>query len=436
MTLSTRFFPTVAADVAPGRKNLMQLMQLRWLAVVGQIATIAFVEWALDIRLPLAPMAVVVAALVALNLVSLIRLRAWRQEVSNQELFLALTFDAAALTALLYLSGGATNPFAFLYLLQVTLAAVLLAAWSTWAMVLVTVACFGGLALAYRPLALAPGVDLFELHIVGMLVCFALDAALLVIFVGRVSANLREGDARLAALRQQAAEEAHIVRMGLLASGAAHELGTPLATVAVILGDWRRMPAIASDPELLADVDAMQAEVARCKAIVTGILLSAGEARGEAPAATTVRAFLAEIVEDRRQARPVEALVYDDRFGEDVAIVSDSALKQVIGNVIDNAVEASPRWVGVLAERRGATLALTVRDAGPGFAPEMIENLGRPYNSTKGRPGGGLGLFLVVNALRKLGGAVEARNRPEGGAEVLLTLPLAALALERSTTDG
>ena len=429
-------FGRPAAGQGAGRKNLMQLIQLRWLAVVGQIATIGFVEWALDIRLPLAPMAAVLAALVALNLVSVLRLKAWPQEVSNQELFLALTFDAAALTALLYLSGGATNPFAFLYLLQVTLAAVLLAAWSTWAMVLVTVACFGGLALAYRPLALAPGADLFELHVIGMLVCFALDAALLVIFVGRVSANLREGDARLAALRQQAAEEAHIVRMGLLASGAAHELGTPLSTLAVILGDWRRMPAIASDPELIADVDAMQAEVARCKAIVTGILLAAGEARGEAPAVTTVRAFLAEIVDDRRAARAIEALVYDDRFGDDVAIVSDSALKQVIGNVIDNAVEASPRWVGVVAGRRGETLAITVRDAGPGFAPDMIENLGRPYNSTKGRPGGGLGLFLVVNALRKLGGAVEARNRPEGGAEVLLTLPLAALMLEEPTTDG
>ncbi|WP_020187023.1 ATP-binding protein [Methylopila sp. 73B] len=425
-----------AAGPGAGRKNLMQLIQLRWIAVVGQIATIAFVEWALDIRLPLAPMAAVLAALAALNLVSILRLKAWPQEVSNQELFLALTFDAAALTALLYLSGGATNPFAFLYLLQVTLAAVLLAAWSTWAMVVVTVACFGGLALTYRPLALAPGADLFELHVIGMLVCFALDAALLVIFVGRVSANLREGDARLAALRQQAAEEAHIVRMGLLASGAAHELGTPLSTLAVILGDWRRIPAIASDAELIADVDAMQAEVARCKAIVTGILLAAGEARGEAPAVTTMRAFLAEIVDDRRTARSVDALIYDDRFGDDVAIVSDSALKQVIGNVIDNAVEASPRWVGVLAERRGETLAITVRDAGPGFAPEMIENLGRPYNSTKGRPGGGLGLFLVVNALRKLGGAVEARNRPEGGAEVLLTLPLAALMLEEPTTDG
>ncbi|WP_216839235.1 ATP-binding protein [Caulobacter sp. S45] len=419
---------------ATGRKNMLQLIQLRWIAVVGQVVTIASVRWLFGIELPLVPMAMLLAFLVLLNIASLLRLKA-RASVSNGELLLALVLDVLALTGQLYLSGGATNPFISLYLLQVTLSAVLLEAWSTWVMVVMTGVCFAGLIVIFRPLELPhPHLhDLFKLHIRGTLVCFVLDAALLVVFVVRIGRNLRARDARLADMRQQAAEEDHIVRMGLLASGAAHELGTPLATLSVILNDWRRMPVLAADAELLQELDEMEAEVQRCKAIVTGVLMSAGEARGEAPVVTTVKAFLDDIVQDWRATRQVAEFAYDNAFGDDLQIVSDSALKQVICNVLDNAADASPRWISFSATREDEALVLAVRDAGQGFAPEMLANLGKPYHSTKGRLGGGLGLFLVFNVLRKLGGGVAARNRAGGGAAVTLTLPLAALALDRGS---
>jgi two-component system sensor histidine kinase RegB len=417
-------------DETAGHKNMLQLIQLRWIAVVGQVLTIIGTEWLFHIALPLATMGLVLAFLVTLNVVSLARLRL-PAPVRNGELLAALLFDVLALTAQLYLSGGATNPFISLYLLQVTISAVLLAAWSTWAVVGVAGAAFGLLTLVYQPLRLPPwlGSDLFQLHILGMFACFILDAALIVVFMNRISANLRGRDARLADLRQQAAEEGHILRMGLLASGAAHELGTPLATLAVILNDWRRLPALAADPELRQELEDMEAEVQRCKAIVTGILMSAGEARGEGADVTTVKAFLDEVVEDWRGKRLVRQLVYERGFADDVLIVADSALKQVIFNVLDNAAEASPEWVALTTAREGDSLVILVADHGPGFRPEVLENLGKPYQSTKGKRGGGLGLFLVVNVLRKLGGQVTAGNTP-AGAEVRLTLPLAALTIE------
>jgi two-component system, sensor histidine kinase RegB len=101
----------------------------------------------------------------------------------------------------------------------------------------------------------------------------------------------------------------------------------------------------------------------------------------------------------------------------------------VVFNVLDNAYDSSPAWVGVFVERDGDALVIRVSDRGPGFAPQMLAQFGKPYQSSKGRPGGGLGLFLVVNVVRKLGGSVSASNRPEGGASVTLKLPLAALAL-------
>ena len=306
--------PETAATVAifddqTGRENMRQLIQLRWIAVVGQIVTIAVVHFGFRFPLPLHDMSVVLLVLVAFNAVSMLR---WRDphEVTNSMLFVSLLVDVSTLTAQLYLSGGTTNPFVFLYLLQVILGAVLLRAWAVWTIVVITAACFAGLTVLYRPLVLPP--DDYGLlsgsYILGMLLCFALNAALLVIFITRINRNLRARDARLAYLRERAAEEEHIVRMGLLASGAAHELGTPLSTLSVILGDWRRMPGFAADPERLQEIDEMQAQVTRCKGIVSGILLSAGEARGESPVETTVRTFLDDLVAEWRATRPVVEL--------------------------------------------------------------------------------------------------------------------------------
>jgi two-component system, sensor histidine kinase RegB len=412
------------------RKNVLLLIQLRWIAVTGQIVTIAVVHFGLGIALPLDSMALVLGALVALNLVSFLWLR-HRIEVSRGALFLALALDVAALTAQLYFSGGATNPFTALYLLQVTLAAALVGSRLSWTLAVIALLCYIGLIQFSQPLQLGPeNSDLFRLYIIGALACFALNAGLLVFFLTRIARNLRTRDARLAELKQREAEEDHIVRMGLLASGAAHELGTPLASVAVILGDWRRIPQIQQDPELSQDIDEMQAAVQRCKSIVSGILQSSGEARGEAPRVTTVNRFVAEMVGEWSAARSAAKLHYENRFGEDVAIVADSTLKQVVFNLLDNAFEASPKWIGLTAERQGATLVLRVSDSGPGFTPEMIAQFGKPYRSTKGRTGGGLGLFLVVNVVRKLGGSVSAQNRPEGGAVVTVNLPLDTLEIE------
>ena len=421
---------------AAGVQNMKQLIELRWIAVVGQVGTIIFAALVLRIDLPIAPMIGILSSLIGLNLLSLFRWYTLRN-VSNLELMAGLLLDVAALTALLYFSGGATNPFVFLYPLQVTLGVVLLEAWSTWTLVGVTTLCFAGLTYFYVPLQLPEGglEQLFRLHIIGMWICFVLDVGLLVVFMSRITRNLRARDARLADLRQHAAEENHIVRMGLLASGAAHELGTPLATLSVILGDWKRMPVFRQNPELLEEISDMQTEVQRCKSIVTGILLSAGEARGESLVLTTIEGFVDELVREWCATRNFHALEYDKLFGDDRKIISDSALKQIVCNVLDNALEVSPNWVGLAASHDGDTLALAIRDRGPGFAPEMLAHFGKPYQSSKGRPGGGLGLFLVVNVVRKLGGRVTAENAPEGGAVVTLYLPVAALSIEDQKSD-
>jgi two-component system sensor histidine kinase RegB len=196
------------------------------------------------------------------------------------------------------------------------------------------------------------------------------------------------------------------------------------------------MPQLRAMPDLAQEMDEMQAAIQRCKAIVTGILLSAGEVRGEAPEVTSVGDFLDDVVEEWRASRTATGLVYENHFGADLPIVADPALEQVLANVLDNAQEVSPHHVRLRATRQDEQLVLEVSDHGPGFAPEMLRQLGKPYQSSKERQGGGLGLFLVVNVVRKLGGSVAARNRPEGGATVTVTLPLASLALHREPGHG
>jgi two-component system sensor histidine kinase RegB len=405
------------------------LIQLRWIAVTGQIATIVFVHFFLDIALPLQSMAVVLACLIGFNLFSMWRWRD-REEVTNESLFFAMLVDVFTFSAQLHLSGGAANPFVFLYLLQVVLAAVLLQPWASWTIAGITGGCFVAQMLWAGPVVIPD-----DYRAQGLLVCFLLNAALVVVFINRISRILRAHDEHLAAMRQRAAEEEHIVRMGLLASGAAHELGTPLATISVLLGDWRRMPMFREQTVLVQESEEMQIQLDRCKSIVSGILLSAGEMRAESLEQTSIGTFLDNLVSNWCATRPVKDFNYIKTFTEDATIVSDEGLKQMICNVLDNALEASPGWVSLEVMRDDDDLIIRVLDEGPGFALAMLAQFGRPYQSSKGRPGSGLGLFLSVNVARALGGNIFAQNRDPRGAVVTMVLPLAALAIEEEAAD-
>jgi two-component system sensor histidine kinase RegB len=424
----------VAPERRAGRANLRQLIELRWLAVGGQLATVLVVHVVLGITLPWAEMLSLLGILVAFNLFSLWRNRL-SQPVAQIELCVALLVDVGVLTGQLYLAGGSDNPFIYLYLLQVAVASVLLRPAYLWAIVLSTLTGFVALTQWHRPLVLDPSAPttLSPSYLGGLLLCFVLNVALLTIFIVRINRNLRQRDAELAELRQRAAEEMHIVRMGLLASGAAHELGTPLATLSVILGDWAHMAPFAGEPELREEIEEMQRQILRCKAIVTGILMSAGEMRGEAPRLTTLRDFIDGLAGSWRSAHPnADLTLQRDGNLPELEIISDSALQQVIANLLDNAAEAAPgAHLTLVAEcPDGDTLAVSVLDDGPGFDAERLKHFGEPYQSSKGQPGRGMGLFLSVNVARTLGGRLEARNRGPGeggGAAVTLTLPLASL---------
>ncbi|MBU2360737.1 MAG: sensor histidine kinase [Alphaproteobacteria bacterium] len=423
--------PPTARAVEADLRNQHLLIQLRWIAMGGQVATIAFVALVLKVDLPLEWMAATLAALLVLNLVSLAALRRGRVPGAAWSLMI----DAILLTVQLGLSGGATNPFTALYLLQITLAAVLLRPRDCWIFIGLTALLAGALTIIFLPLQLPDDETIFGVYLIGMLVALVIDAVLIAAFVTRINRNLRDRDARLADMRQQAAEEDHIVRMGLLASGAAHELGTPLALISVILSDWRTLTVTRDDADLQHDVAQMQKAVDRCKGIVGEILRSSGETRGEGPGPSSVNAFLDDLVEEWTESRQTDALRFYNRVADDVPILTDPSIKQLVTAVLDNALEASPTRIYLTAMRQDDALVLRIDDRGPGFDTEVLEKFGKPYNSTKPGAAKGVGLFLVVNAIHKLGGEVKAANHPAGGACVTLKLPLARLAMAKGAAD-
>ena len=415
-------------------ENMRQLIQLRWIAVAGQVVAILVAHFALGVHLPLLPMLAVAAALSLANLLFMLSLRRFRAVPG--EFLLALLLDMAALTAQLYLSGGATNPFISLYLLQVVLGAILLPP----AMVLpLGASCclaFAFLTLRHLPLRLPARLWDREayLMLIGQWISFVMVAALLVMFITRISRNLRARDAYVAELAQHAAEEDGIVRMGLFASGAAHELGTPLSSLSVLVADWQRDARLSAHPELREELGEAQAEIQRCKQIVSNILHSAGEARGEAMGSVAVAALLDDIAASWKAGHTAIDFTYDSAGIGQARVAAEPALRQAIWNLLENAAEASSPEVTLSGAQADGQVSVMVADRGPGFTKDQLRGIGKLYQSSKG-PGHGLGLFLAVNVVRRLGGRLEAKNRDGGGAMVELSLPLLPEQLQEPS-DG
>jgi two-component system sensor histidine kinase RegB len=403
-------------------ENMRLLIQLRWIAVAGQVLAILAAHFLLDVPLPLATMLSIAGLLALGNLLFTFTLR--ERWVVPGELFLALLLDMAALTAQLYLSGGVNNPFVSLYLLQIVLGAILLPASRAWLLVGVSIAAFAVLAIHHLPLNYPPIVAAgFDLGLFGEEVAFVMVAVLLVLFMTRISRNLRARDDYVAELRQKAAEEDSIVRMGLFASGAAHELGTPLSSLSVLIGDWQRSPDQAQGPHFREELADARRAVERCREIVSDILDTSGLPRGEAMASLAAGQVLDGLVADWSALH--DQVPLDASFGEvrGARIPGEPALRQALWSLLENAGEVSPRGIVLRAVVEGEQLVVHVLDDGPGFTPEQIATLGQALRSNKGA-GHGLGLFLAASVARRLGGSLDAGNRPEGGASVRFALPL------------
>ncbi|MGH8670485.1 MAG: ATP-binding protein [Burkholderiales bacterium] len=405
--------------------NLRRLFVIRNLSLASQCVALAYAGRVLEMAVPLAPIVLIMSLLGLWNFVTWRRLVQPR-EATNAELFSQLVVDVAALTALLYFSGGATNPFISLYLLPLTLAAAALPSRYTWGMAMLTAACYTLLMSHYRPLPFHHGdANAFELHLLGMWVTFAMSAALIAFFVNRIAATVRERDRTLAAMREETLRNERIVALGTFAAGAAHQLGTPLSTMAVIAKELEHEHR--DLPKLVEDVRCMRDQIDRCKRILTGLLTCAGQPQAQNRQRVSVDAYLEDVVEAWQLVRPV-VTVKRDWEGRKPApkIIPEPTLAQAIMNLLNNAADASSDSIEVVGRWNARELAIDIRDQGSGLTNDSAAKAGQLFFSTK-ENGLGIGIFLANATVERLGGTVRLFNRPGGGACTRVTLPLAQL---------
>lgn len=414
-------------DRSSNAVNLRRLYALRNIAIAGQAVTILLAVRALGMALPVATLTGVIGAQVLLNLLTRWRLRrAW--PVGDTELFAQLSLDALALTLLLYFSGGSTNPFVLLYLLPITLTAAALPGFYTWIMAGITFAGYSLLMLVYRPLPhlhTQHGSE-FDQHVLGMWLGFVVSAVLIAYFVVKMGQTLRDRDRDLAALREQQLRNERILALGTLATGAAHELGTPLSTMAVLIRELERENHGAALTERLA---ILRDQVKRCKRILSGLTDSTGQVRAESGSGRRLDRYLHDLVADWQGMRPATAVRTHWQGTQPApALLAEHTLSQAIMNILNNAADAAPGPVEVDGRWDERELRLEVCDRGAGLTPAVEKNAGTLFFTTKEAGQGlGLGLFLAHATFDRFGGTLQLFNREGGGACTRLMLPLTDL---------
>lgn len=439
--------------IQPAASLLPRLVALRRIAVLAQAAVLLLAVGWLQMPLPVAPMIGTTVALALFNLFTQWRLQQARP-VGDDELLAQLLVDVGALGVLLYHAGGSSNPFVSLFLVPLTVAATALPARHAWLMAGATTLVYTFLMFWNLPLpaphglmaeldarlARASGIapehaghaSGFALHVLGMWLNFVVSAGVVAFFLTRMAAALRRREQELAAAREAALKNEQILALGTLAAGAAHQLGTPLSTMAVVLREAEL--AHAGDAELAEDLRLLRAQVDECKKILSQTLASAGQARDDASRQMALDAYLERLLEGWQLIRPRAAIAADlDGPRPAPRIATDRTLEQALLNLLDNAADASPEGLELRARWDGGEVVVDVLDRGPGIDAAVAARIGEPFFSTKtgaaadASGGLGIGFFLTNATLERFGGRVELTPRDGGGTRTRVTLPLARL---------
>jgi two-component system sensor histidine kinase RegB len=445
----TRGFGPGAASA--GRVRLRTLSNLRWLAIAGQSAALFLVYFALGYSLPIRYCAIAIAISAGLNTLLALRYPA-SHRLTNREATFYLAFDVLQLAALLFLTGGIANPFALMFVAPVVIAAATLNLGNVLILAFIAFASVSVIAIKHSPLPWPEGDTLLlpELYQAGIWTALVIGIGFTSVYAWRIASESARMSAGLAATQLALSREHRLAALGALATAAAHELGTPLGTIAVVARELERvLPE--NSPEV-EDVRLLRAQAERCRTIIAR-LANPEEALLGATARLPLGALLDDICDPHRgEDLDIRVTVTAPPAGSD----SDQAVPQVwrapellhgLGNIIENAADFAHTLVAVSASWDAQFLHVSVTDDGPGFAPEIFEVLGEPYITS--RPGHhalgdadlgpagaldthegmGLGFFIAKILLEQTGGVVRAVNPPGGGAQV-------AIRWARGVIDG
>jgi len=413
--------------------RLDTMIRLRWLAIAGQTVAILVIS-ALGLSLPIAACLAVVALSAWLNLALRLRNPGARR-LSDSGAAWLLAYDILQLAALLYLTGGLANPFALLFLAPVLISATTLSPRTTILLGVLAAACAIVVGLWQMPLpwapesaqgpvsaSLGPGPVLPPAYLAAIWCAIAIAIAFIGVHTWRVAEETRELSEALAATELVLAREQHLSALDGLAAAAAHELGTPLATITVVAKELAR--SLPPDSPMADDIALLREQSERCRAILRTLTsLGAGEAPFD-------RMPLSHIIEDvvapHRHFGPSIEVTLAGGTGEEPIIARNPGLLYGLGNIVENAVDFAEGRVDIVASWTARDLTITVTDDGPGFPPELLDSIGAPYVTSRrrlgrrraaeaereSREGLGLGVFIAKTLLERSGAELAFVNRP------------------------
>lgn len=426
----------------PHAINLSWLLRLRWGAEVGQALLVLVAHFGLGLPQALGPLLTTIFVGAASNgAVALWSRRA--REVREWTVWAVLALDVVLLTVLLDLSGGPFNPFAALYLVHIALAAVVLRERWTWALLGLMAVCLGVLFvrylwLPYGGVGRRRHIHDVRLHLQGMWAAFGMAAGFIVYFVQRVTKALARREEELVAIRAETARNEKLAALATLAAGAAHELSTPLSTIAVVAKELERRKELGAESR--EDAQLIRQQVARCREILAQMGSHAGASHGETLVPVVPAALVAEALSGLRGGERVKVEA-DAAAGEVSVVVPAQALTHAVRGVVKNALQASGDGAAVRVEvrREAAGWRLAVHDAGAGMPEEVLARAGEPFFTTKAPGEGmGLGLYLTRAVVEQMGGKLALTSRAGEGTSVVLTWPEGALrqSVPFSSSEG
>ena len=439
-----------------GRVRLRTLSNLRWLAIGGQSAALFLVYFAFGFSLPLVYCAIAIAASAVLNMVLAVRYPATHR-LANREASYYLAFDVVQLAALLYLTGGITNPFALMFLAPVVIAAATLNLGNTLMLAGITFVAVSVIGVVHRPLPWPAGETLAlpPLYQSGIWAALMIGIGFTSIYAWRMASESTRMSAGLAATQLALAREHRLAALGALATAAAHELGTPLGTIAVVARELERglMEAGPEKSAEIEDVRLLREQAERCRAIIARLADPEQSMLG-ATARLPLGALLDDLAAPYRgdDLDIIVAVPMEDSPASQPQVWRVPELLHGLGNILENAADFAAHQMRVSATWDDTSLNIVIEDDGPGFAPEIFERIGEPYVTS--RPGQhalgeneigpkdrleqhegmGLGFFIAKILLEQTGGMVKASNPAPrdgypGGAKV-------AIRWARGVIDG
>lgn len=405
-------------SLTASRTNLRRLALVRLIATAMTAALITYAYFRPDLSFTYPVHLGLLGGLSLFTLLTYWRL-SYPWPVTDLEYFSQLLIDLIFITALLAVSGSASNPFVSYYLVPISIGAALLPSAYTF--------CITALALLAYTAMLLNGAEghhhgnMFAQHLVGMWMTFVLSAVLITTLVAKIAATLREQQAELNRRHEEELLNEQILAVATLAAGTAHELGTPLGSMTLLLDE---MAHSAEAENLHSDIDLLKKQVAQCRGILQKLVSTARS--GEAGKTENVDAefYLRGILDRWQVFRPGCRFNFESSARDAIAIEVNSTLEQAIDNLLNNAVDADDRAIDVTLACEANEMVLTIRDYGAGIPLAIAEQIGRPFISNK-HHGLGLGLFISHAAVNRLGGSIKLHTHPEGGTVSELRLPVA-----------